>query len=134
MQNQNHTYRGVRAGRAQPEGPTTSGIALVSVDGQLLPRSHWAQQTSSDYEWGYAGTGPRALAHALLAYELGAQVADELYAAFEQEVIAALPRDRGGEEWTLTSQQIRDWWSTRRLLAQALAPLEATDSEAEHSE
>ncbi len=83
---------------------------------------------SSDYAWGYAGTGPRALAHALLAYALGAQLADDLYATFEQEVIADLPRDRGGEAWTLTSQQVRDWWTTRRLLAQVLAALEANDT------
>ena len=122
------TYRGVRAGITR-SGSGAAGIALVSVDGRPLPRSRWAQQTSSDDEWGYAGTGPRALAHALLAYELGAQLADDLYAIFEQEVIADLPRDQGGEAWTLTGQQIRDWWNTRRLLAQALAGFEANDRE-----
>ena len=73
------------------------------------------------------GTGPRALAHALLTYELGSEIADAAARAFEQEVIAELPRDRGGEEWTLTGQQVRDWWHTRRLLADVLAPLEAAD-------
>jgi hypothetical protein len=75
-------------------------------------------------DWGDEGTGPRALAHALLTDELGRQIADVASPAFEREVIADLPWDRGGEEWTVTGQQMRDWWHTRRLVADVLGQLE----------
>ncbi len=118
MRQHDHRYRGVRAGPA----------GIVSVDGRPLPvTARAARLAPAGFAWGSQTNGALALAHALLAYELGAQLADDLYASFEQEVIADLPRDRGGEAWTLTSQQIRDWWTTRRLLAQVLAALEAND-------
>ena len=126
MHRPGHLYRAIRVlagGRSAMAAP----VCLVSVNGLPLPRSRWAQQTSTDDDWGYEGTGPRALAHALLTDELGSQIAEPAARAFEQEVIAELPRDRGGEEWTLTGQQVRDWWHTRRLLADVLAPLEAAD-------
>jgi hypothetical protein len=120
-----HHYRGVRIRCTSRYGQTYVLDCRVEVAGQPLLMSRVARALSDGYEWGYCGAGPLALAHALLAYELGVVVADAAYQAFQEEVVRDLPRGRGGEEWQLTGQQIRDWWQTRRLLTRVLAPLEA---------
>jgi hypothetical protein len=120
-----HHYCGIRILCTSRYGQTYVLDCRVEVAGQRLPMSRVARALSDGYEWGYAGAGPLALAHALLAYELGGAIADAAYQAFQEEVVRELPRERGGEEWQLSGQQIRDWWHTRRLLRAVLAPLEA---------
>jgi hypothetical protein len=118
----NHCYRGVRVLCTSRYGQTYVLDCRVEVAGQPLPMSRLAWALSDGYAWGYRGARPLAL----LAYELGVRIADAGYQAFQDEVVGELPRGRGGEEWQLRGQQIRDWWHTRRLLQGVLAPLEAT--------
>jgi hypothetical protein len=120
-----HHYRGVRILCTSRYGQTYVLDCRVEVAGQPLPMSRLARALSDGYEWGYCGARPLALAHALLVHELGVTIADAAYQAFQDEVVRELPRGRGGEEWQLTGQQIRDWWHTRRLLTGVLARLEA---------
>src|SRR5918912_327485 len=97
----NHCYRGVRLRCTSRYGQPYVRDCRVEVAGQPLPMSQVARALSDSYEWGYSGAGPLALAHALLAYELGAAIADAEYQAFQEEVVRDLPRGRGGEEWHL---------------------------------
>ena len=100
MRQRGHRYRGVRAGP----------VGIVSVDGEPLPPTALAARLVPDsYDWGTPSTGALALAHALLTYECDKRTADAAYAAFQREVIAALPRGAGGEAWSLTSAEIRTW-------------------------
>ena len=95
-----HRYRGVRAGQA----------AIVSVDGRPLPPTPLATRLAPNgYDWGCQNQAARALAHALLAYEVDKRTADAAYQAFQQEVIAILPHGTSGEAWLLTSAEIRAW-------------------------
>lgn len=72
---------------------------------------------SDGFEWGYAGTGPHALAAALLEdlrfYDgerelyLSVSAIVELQSRFAHEVIARLPKPG----WSLTAEQILAWIS-----------------------
>jgi hypothetical protein len=94
-----HVYRGIR-----------HDACLVLVDDAPLPMSARGREHSpSGFEWGYGGSGPAALAHSILSYEVGEDVAHEHYQAFKWKVISQFNRDQGGEEWQLTSAEIRRW-------------------------
>jgi hypothetical protein len=97
----------------------------VEVDGQPLPATNLPGRTSPRaWRWGYQQSGPNSLSHAILTFELGAELADRLYQEFTHDVLAELAGTAYGEEWMLTSRQIRDWLGTGRLLSSALDDIE----------
>lgn len=76
----------------------------VSVDGSLLdPRTDLRQISTTGFEWGYMGSGPRQLALAILADHFDDSVkAVGQYKPFCDRIIASL----SGEEWQLDTTQI----------------------------
>ena len=85
-------------GRRVPNGCT------VSVDGLPLdPRTDLRQISTTGFEWGYMGSGPRQLALAILAdhFDDTAKAVGQ-YKLFCDRTIASLT----GEEWRLDSEQI----------------------------
>src|SRR5919199_1183801 len=95
----NHVYQGERSLTA-PFDP------IVRVDGQLLGD---ALGWKPAFEWGYAGQGPSTLAEAILVYEYGTGRTAHYSVRFADDIVEALPRERGGIEWTLTSRDIHAW-------------------------
>ncbi len=123
MDKEGHVYHAIRTFAASPLGGRYIQTWRVEVDGQPLPGTDIAGRTSPrDWRWRYQQSTPNRLSHAILAYELGSETADELYQEFTHDVIAELAGEP--ESWTLTSRQIRDWVATRRLLRSALDELE----------
>jgi hypothetical protein len=61
-----------------------------------------------EFELGYRGAGPGALAEAILADRLGFVPEPELSTAFAREVVARL-----GSEFELPGQEVDDWISRR---------------------
>ena len=54
------------------QGTRKDGVAQVTVDGQpLRPRPDLTSRGTSEFEWGYEGSGPTHLALAILADYLG---------------------------------------------------------------
>ena len=89
-------YEGTRG----PDGTT-----LVTVDGAPLdPRTHFREQTTTTFDWGYAGAGaPAQLALAILVDHLAdTDGARRHYMQFVRRVIAHLP----APGWTLTASEI----------------------------
>ncbi len=88
----------IYAGRRGPNG------CEVTVDGMALARSADVRRSASgEFEWGYNGSGPGALALAILADHFGdAGLAFASYRRFGESVIANLRDD----EWMLTGEQI----------------------------
>jgi hypothetical protein len=58
------------------------------------PLQHIEVHSSDGFEWGYAGSGPADLAHAVLTDHLGVEPTDTVRIAFRNQVIAALPAER----------------------------------------
>jgi hypothetical protein len=110
-----HVYRGIRVYDINDTGKRYIINCVVLVDDQPLPMTTQAKRHSpSGWEWGYGGSGPAAVAHALLACEFGATVADRYYQQFKWEVVARFDREQGGEEWQLTSADIQRWLDQAR--------------------
>lgn len=63
-------------------------------------------KSPTGFNWGYAGSGPAALAHSILYDCLGEEVADEHYQDFKLAVIACLDPKK---EFLLTEEAIRLW-------------------------
>lgn len=63
------------------------------------------------FAWGYGGSGPAQLALAILLEETNRRAAEALYQQFKAEVIAALSKDN----WSLTSDDVRDWLQEKGL-------------------
>ena len=103
-----HIYEGWRDG--------TNSVRVL-VDGQELRVVIGAPNAL--YEWGFGGSGPALLAHALLRHEYGAAVPEHYGQRFATDVIARLPRQLGGLEWLLDSDEIALWFALVRLLEKA---------------
>jgi transcriptional regulator with XRE-family HTH domain len=103
----------------------TSCLVLVN-DQPLDTVRDWG--STLDIEWGYFGRGPASLAKALLLHEYGWQVAQDFGDDFLYDIIGHLPREQGGIEWTLTSDQMNRWLTVRRVLQSALAEPEDDSS------
>lgn len=107
----NNVYMGYRT----PRGCT------VYVEGIQLPQSPTARQRSPlGFEWGYGGSGPHALANAIISYEMspllgkeGAeQLADSVDHAFKEACIAKMPGEGGLDseaQWVLSGEEVRAW-------------------------
>jgi hypothetical protein len=62
----------------------------------------------SGFEWGYLGSGPAQLALPILCEYLGEpQLAVRFYEEFKEDVVARWK----GDEWTLTEQEIEEWFN-----------------------
>ena len=62
-----------------------------------------------EFDWGYAGRGPGALAYAILAHHLKDPIrALHLHGDFMRSVVARLPRD---SQWRLRGEDVEDWLS-----------------------
>ena len=96
-------------------GERTRQGCTVTVDGRpLRVRSDLSGNATTAFDWGFAGSGQLSLA--LLSDFLGDdRRAEALAPAFEQEVVANLPRD----SWTLHDPE----------LAAAVAPLASVGGE-----
>lgn len=94
-------------------GERTKQGCVVTVNGRpLRMRSDLSGNATTPFDWGYAGGGQLSLA--LLADYFGSDSkAQAMSEAFEQHVIAVLPKDL----WTLTDE----------ALASVLAPLIGVD-------
>lgn len=106
-------YEGVRVSQAGERAPV-----MVTVDGE--PFAQVYRQTLGydlpDVEWGYLGASPFALARAILTYEYGMDIGTRYAHIFMRDVVALLPRERGGVEWSLDAEQIRLWLMLVRLI------------------
>ena len=93
----------------------------VSVDEKPLdPRTDIRQISTTGFEWGYMGSGPRQLALAILADHFDDTVqAVGQYKPFCDRIIASL----SGEEWLLDSKQIDEFLSSFTDVAMTLPEL-----------
>ena len=114
-------YEGVRVSQ-----PGESAPVIVTVDGE--PFAQLYQQALGydllDVEWGYLGASPFALARAILTYEYGSDIGTRYAHIFMRDVVALLPRERGGVEWSLDAEQIHLWFTMVKLIEQC-TPQEA---------
>lgn len=114
---------------------TETGGFLVLIDGEALDPvySQGVRNHSPDgFNWGYGGSGPAQCALALLLEETNRQEATAYYQHFKWEVVAHLPQ---GQSWTLTSEQIQTWLTTRRPPeGSRLSPRKEADQDGASSE
>lgn len=108
-------YEGVRM--SQPGG---SAQVTVTVDGE--PFAQLYNQVLGfvlpDVEWGYLGASPFALARAILTYEYGSEIGTRCAHIFMRDMVALLPRERGGVEWSLDAEQIHLWLKLVKVIGQ----------------
>jgi Family of unknown function (DUF6166) len=89
-------------------GPTVVGVR--DKDGDRTLRKHPQSRVLVDeFEWGYQGAGPGALAEAILADRLGYNPEPEVSKAFAREIVSRLE-----SEFELPGQEV-DAWVARRL-------------------
>ena len=108
-------YEGVRLAQ-----PVEVAAVTVTVDGE--PFAELYHQALGydlpELEWGYLGASPFALARAILTYEYGSDIGTRYAHIFMRDVIALLPRERGGVEWSLDAEQIYLWFMLVKLVEQ----------------
>ena len=68
------------------------------------------------YEWGFGGSGPALLAHAILRHEYEGDAPERYGQRFATDVIARLPRQLGGAGVLLDSDELALWFALVRLL------------------
>ena len=110
------TFRGIRALATTTEPILQEGLVVVK-DGTPLRMLSRPNRSGLDAdtppEWGYGGAGPRVLAFTLLHDVAGPVVAGRLWDTFAAQVVAKWPREQGGVEWKMTSQEIQNWVDRR---------------------
>jgi transcriptional regulator with XRE-family HTH domain len=92
------------------------GSACVVLVNEIPLQDVCSWHDPAQTEWGYFGRDPAALAETLLVHEFGWQIARAFADVFLYDIVGHLPRERGGIEWILTSDQITSWLTLRRLL------------------
>jgi hypothetical protein len=104
-----HIYRGSRLLEQVVDGPPQV-INHVTVDDRPLPQTEpWSRYGLESFTWGFQSVGTEALAHAILAHELGEELADCYFGDFAAQVVALLPLEIPGETWSLSGEQVRAW-------------------------
>jgi hypothetical protein len=79
----------------------------VTVDGEPLPMTETAERHSpTGFCWGYGGSGPAALAHAILACVADETTADNWYQFFKRDVVADWEM---GHPWQITDLEVLAW-------------------------
>jgi hypothetical protein len=108
-------YEGVRVAQPGESTPPT-----VTVDGEPFAQLYHQAlgYDLPDVEWGYLGASPFALARAILRYEYGSDIGTRYAHIFMRDVVALLPRERGGVEWSLDAEQIHLWFMLVKLVEQ----------------
>jgi hypothetical protein len=100
------TYTGYRQRNAS--GHPTAFTVIVHEPGQAarpLDLRHDLRCHSSEFNWGYGGSGPAQLALALAADVLGDdEAAQEIYQRLKFRVVGRL----GEDGWLLTENQLRN--------------------------
>jgi hypothetical protein len=89
----------------------------------LRPSNMARQWNGENFAWGYQGTGPKCLAHSMIADEFDVYIADCAYKAFEQLIICNWPMTYGTSigkvQWTYTSVEFRAWMKRWELHQEA---------------
>jgi hypothetical protein len=99
------------------EGRRAVNTTTVTVDGEeLAGKLGWQ---AAPFEWGFSGSGPLVLARAILTCEFGSEFASQEAPRFAADVVAALPREQGGLEWVLDSEELATWRTLVRLAEEA---------------
>lgn len=82
----------------------------VTVNGSPLALCQNIYNHSSEFAWGYSGSGPSQLALAIIVNEFGSDLNHHPchYQDFKFEVVAGLP-----ERFKLTSEDIHNWLKGR---------------------
>lgn len=109
MPQRDATYIGLR-GPQLPfghGGPTVVGVREAASQRTLLkpPEAH---MLAEGFEWGYEGSGPGALAEAILADRLGFTPDPSVSMTFEHDLVSRLP-----SEFELSGTEVDDWVSRR---------------------
>jgi len=91
-------YRGKKSA-----GAVRGQIILVEEDEKLYPLKHIVRH-SSDFNWGYGGSGPADTALSILTDCLGREQANTLYQFFKWAFVAGW-----GNEFSITEKEIKDW-------------------------
>lgn len=125
LANLNQVTPAARPGRRVYEGvritqPGESAPVIVTVDGEPFAQLYHQAlgYDLPEVEWGYLGASPFALARAILTYEYGPNVGTRYAHIFVRDVVALLPRERGGVEWSLDADQIHLWLKLVNVIAQ----------------
>jgi hypothetical protein len=93
-------------------GPTVVGVRDEAGD-RTLRKHPDARILVDEFEWGYRGAGPGALAEAILADRLGFNPEPEVSTAYAREVVSGLE-----SEFELPGREIDEWISRQPRLAQ----------------
>lgn len=89
--------------------PTDDDSNVSTLPHGEKPLPHHVLHSPDGFCWGYGGSGPAELARCLLLHFTGQDdVSPWLYQKFKDDVIARLPQNR---DWTLTFDQVRDWFN-----------------------
>jgi uncharacterized protein (DUF2249 family) len=97
-------YAGARRGGVEDGEPDVRVFLKPDSEGEPLPvRLDLRNHSPNGFEWGYQGSGPSQLALAILARELGDEMALEYYQRFKWETVARWGRGF----WSIDSHQIR---------------------------
>ena len=98
---------------------------IAGVQEELLPRRERNLDSPSEFNWGYAGTGPACLARELLAHALGdEELAQDLAYAFKLDFIARQEED----EWQVSREFVQAWAERELEREQAIAAAAAKDA------
>lgn len=87
---------------------TLEGCTVTAGGAPLDERLDLRQHSTSGFEWGYEGSGPRQLALAILADHFGDDARALSQCQLLMEVVIA---ELKGDDWTLTAEQIDNTFS-----------------------
>ncbi len=105
------SYWGHRA-----EGRTFVWVCDEELTGSrtpLDPKFEWRNSSPTGFEWSYRGSGPRQLAHAILAHATGnRELVNLLSWKFMRDFIELLPRPH----WIITRDEVLAWIDQQRVV------------------
>ncbi len=91
------------------KGELRSDGRIVTVNGEPLGDAVTqgdGRQRRPNLEWGYGGSGPNRLAHAILEYEYNNEFAQEWQSQFKNQFVDDLGID---DEWELRGDEVLDY-------------------------
>lgn len=97
-----------RDGTIESERHHASGVTVIKVEnGQSLPLADCVdvRKHSSEFNWGYGGSGPAQLALAICTDALGSGAALGCYQAFKRKHVAGWD-----DEWEITKDEVINWY------------------------
>lgn len=97
--------------KSTPDGVEVS-VHHSEQPGDMVPLSNPPLWTKGGFEWGYAGAGPRRLAHAILTDLVAAKFGD----AFMEEVVSKTsPIEERGQEVVFHEEDVLAWFKKKLL-------------------